>query len=80
MTATPLSSSELRQYQFFAGIPDDNLWHLARRMSTTEYDANDLLFSEGDQRSMFGIITHGSVAIEKGREGQIERLATLDSG
>jgi aspartate ammonia-lyase len=29
---------------------------------------------------MFGIITHGSVAIEKGREGQIERLATLDSG
>ncbi len=80
MTATPLSSSELRQFQFFSGIPDDNLWHLARRMSAAEYDANDLLFSEGDQRNLFGIITSGSVAIEKGREGQIERLATLDAG
>ena len=80
MTSTALSSGELRRFAFFAGLPDDNIWHLARLMQSAEFATDELLFSEGEPRSMFGIIVSGSVAIEKGREGRSERLATLGAG
>jgi aspartate ammonia-lyase len=80
MTSTALSSGELRRYSFFAGLPDDNIWHLARLLQSAEFAADALLFSEGEPRAMFGIIISGSVAIEKGREGRSERLATLGPG
>ena len=80
MSATTLSSAELRRFPFFAGVPEDNLWYLARRMHTAEYPIDALLFSEGEPRQMFGIIISGSVAIEKGREGRSERLAALGEG
>ena len=83
MTSTPtsLSSAELKRFAFFANLPDDNLWHLARRMQTEEFPVDALLFSEGEPRRMFGIIISGGVAIEKGRgEGRSERLATLGAG
>ena len=80
MPATTLSSNQLRRFPFFAGLPDDNVWHLARIMRAVEYPADALLFSEGEPREIFGIILSGSIAIEKGREGRSERLATLGEG
>jgi aspartate ammonia-lyase len=80
MTATSLSSNELRRFEFFAGLPDDNLWHFARLMRAREYPVDALLFREGEPREIFAIIISGSIAIEKGREGRSERLATLGEG
>ncbi|HEX5438517.1 MAG TPA: aspartate ammonia-lyase [Gemmatimonadaceae bacterium] len=77
---TDTLASELRGFQFFRGFGDDNLWHLAKRMHTASYPADHLLFREGDGREFFAILTSGCVAIEKGREGGAERLATLGRG
>ena len=80
-TSSPsLSSAELKRFPFLAGLPDDNLWHLARLMQTEEFPADSVLFNEGDPRKIFGVIISGSVSIEKGREGRSERLATLGAG
>ena len=78
--ATPITAADLRGFPFFVGFPEDSLWHLAKRMRTAGYGADEMLFSEGQSRRIFGIITAGSVAIEKGFNGRPERLATLGVG
>ncbi|HZO19682.1 MAG TPA: aspartate ammonia-lyase [Gemmatimonadaceae bacterium] len=73
-------ADRLRPFSFFNGFPQENLWHLSRRMRERTFDANEMVFREGDPREMFGIIVTGSVAIEKGRGDRVERLATLGAG
>jgi aspartate ammonia-lyase len=73
-------TERLRSFSFFSGFPQENLWHLARRMRERTLEANETIFREGDERHLFGIIVSGSVAIEKGRGERVERLATLGAG
>jgi aspartate ammonia-lyase len=73
-------TERLRSFSFFSGFPQENLWHLARRMRERTFEANETIFREGDERHLFGIILSGSVAIEKGRGERVERLATLGAG
>ncbi|MBC7791888.1 MAG: aspartate ammonia-lyase [Anaerolineae bacterium] len=49
-------------------------------MRVASFDAGGVLFREGEPRKLFGILTSGSVAIEKGPEGRAEQLATLGKG
>jgi aspartate ammonia-lyase len=77
---TTALADRLRAFAFFAGFPQENLWHLSRRMRERELDANEIIFREGDPRHLFGIILTGSVAIEKRRGEHVERLATLGAG
>ncbi len=80
MTTPAISSAVLRGIPFFASFHDDNLWHLAKRMHATSFGGDHIVFAEGDPRRLFAVITAGSVAIEKGVEGRMERLATLGPG
>ena len=77
---TEVTIADLREFPFFVGFGDDNLWHLAKRMRVASYAVDQLLFREGEQRQMFGIILTGSVAVEKGHATGIQRLATFGSG
>jgi len=77
--ATPLAD-RLRGFSFFSGFPQENLWHLSRRMRERTLEADETIFREGDARHLFGIIVSGSVGIEKRRGDRVERLATLGAG
>jgi aspartate ammonia-lyase len=76
---TPLAD-RLRAFSFFNGFPQENLWHLSRRMRERTLEADETIFREGDPRHLFGIIVSGSVAIEKRRGDRVERLASLGAG
>jgi aspartate ammonia-lyase len=73
-------ADRLRAFAFFSGFPQDNLWHLSRRMRERTLEADETIFREGDPRHLFGIIVTGSVAIEKRRGDRVQRLATLGAG
>jgi aspartate ammonia-lyase len=73
-------ADRLREFSFFAGFPQENLWHLSRRMRERVLEADETIFKEGDPRQLFGIIVVGSVAIEKHRGDRVQRLATLGAG
>ncbi len=73
-------ADRLRAFSFFSGFPQENLWHLSRRMRERTLEADETIFREGDPRHLFGIIVSGSVAIEKRRGDRVERLASLGAG
>jgi aspartate ammonia-lyase len=73
-------ADRLRAFSFFSGFPQENLWHLSRRMRERTLDADETIFREGDPRHLFGIIVSGSVSIEKRRGDRVERLASLGAG
>src|SRR5918999_4374910 len=77
---TTTLADRLRAFSFFNGFPQENLWHLSRRMRERTFEADETIFREGDQRHLFGIIVTGSIAIDKGRGERVERLATLGAG
>ena len=77
---TTALADRLRAFSFFHGFPQENLWHLSRRMRERTLEADETIFREGDPRHLFGIIVTGSVSIEKRRGDRVERLATLGAG
>ena len=77
---TTALADRLRAFSFFSGFPQENLWHLSRRMRERTLEADETIFREGEARHLFGIIVTGSVAIEKRRGDRVERLATLGAG
>ena len=77
---TTALADRLRAFSFFSGFPQENLWHLSRRMRERTLEADETIFREGEPRHLFGIIVTGSVAIEKRRGDRVERLATLGAG
>jgi aspartate ammonia-lyase len=77
---TTALADRLRAFSFFSGFPQENLWHLSRRMRERTLEADETIFREGDPRHLFGIIVTGSVSIEKRRGERVERLATLGAG
>src|SRR4051812_6701043 len=70
----------LRQAQFLEGVTDSSLHQLAKLVTPTTYETDQLLFEEGSPRTHMAIIVSGSVAIEKGHSGKSVRLATLGAG
>ncbi len=70
----------LRESTFLAGLPEAYYWRLARCLRPLSFETNALLFSEGEERTYFAIVTHGSVSIEKHRDGRPVRLRTFGPG
>jgi aspartate ammonia-lyase len=70
----------LRASPFLAGFPDAYYWRLSRAMRPESFDTDAILFREGDPRKLFAIITAGTVAIEKHRDGRPVRLRTFGPG
>ncbi len=70
----------LRQAQFLEGVTDSAIHHLARVVTPTTYEADQLLFAEGSPRESMAIIVGGAIAIEKGHHGRPVRLVTLGPG
>ena len=80
MTATEAIRRTLTGFPFFSGLSGDDLAYLADRMRHVSYAADQVIFAEGAERTIFAILTTGSVAIEKGLDGHPARLATLGPG
>ncbi|HJR63657.1 MAG TPA: aspartate ammonia-lyase [Gemmatimonadaceae bacterium] len=80
MTATEAIRRTLTGFPFFSGLSGDDLAYLADRMRHVSYAADQIIFAEGAERTIFAILTTGSVAIEKGLDGHPARLATLGPG
>ncbi len=78
--SAPAVRDRLRQVQFLEGVTDSALHQLARLVTPTTYECDDVLFEEGSPRTFLAIIISGAVAIEKGLNGRPVRLVTLDAG
>ena len=70
----------LRESSFLTGFPDAYYWRLSRSVKPVQFAPDAVLFSEGDERRFFAIITSGTVAIEKHRDGRPVRLRTFGAG
>src|ERR1700693_1973227 len=70
----------LRATQFLDGLTDSAIHQLARLVTPTSYECDQVLFEEGAPRSFLAIIVSGAVAIEKGLNGRPIRLVTLGAG
>ena len=71
---------QLRRAAFLQGFPDSYLRRLAERVVPTAYENEAVLFSQGDPRRFFAILTSGCVAIEKSVDGRPVRLVALGAG
>lgn len=65
---------------FFADLPDQLLWHLARAAEPKTFAPDDHLFRAGTKREAFWVILDGTLAIETGHGERPTRLATLGKG
>jgi aspartate ammonia-lyase len=70
----------LKQAQFLEGVTDSAIHQLAKVVTPTVYECDDVLFEEGSPRTAMAIIVGGAVAIEKGSAGRSVRLVTLGPG
>src|SRR5215472_12193310 len=70
----------LRQTDFLNGLTDSSLHQLAKLVTCSTYECDDMLFEEGASRTFMAIIASGAVVIEKGRNARPVRLVTLGAG
>ncbi|MCU0636370.1 MAG: lyase family protein, partial [Gemmatimonadaceae bacterium] len=70
----------LRATTFLAGFSDAHLWRLARAVTPRLVATDDVLFQEGQERTLFGVIITGAIAVEKGHEGRTTRILTFGPG
>jgi aspartate ammonia-lyase len=70
----------LRQTRFLEGATDSAIHQLARVVTPTTYDVDEVLFEESSPRTAMAIINTGAVAIEKSNAGRPVRLITLGPG
>jgi aspartate ammonia-lyase len=70
----------LRQTRFLEGATDSAIHQLARVVTPTTFELDELLFEEGSPRTAMAIIDTGAVAIEKSNAGRPVRLITLGQG
>jgi aspartate ammonia-lyase len=71
---------QLRRTRFLEGVTDSSLHLLAKLVTPTTFECDEMLFEEGEPRRALAIILSGAVAIEKGQNGRPVRLATLGNG
>jgi aspartate ammonia-lyase len=78
---TPAEIADLlRTTTFLAGFSDAHLWRLARAVTPRLIATDEVLFAEGQARTLFGVLITGAVAIEKGHEGTTTRIVTFGAG
>src|ERR1700742_1699552 len=70
----------LRQTRFLEGTTDSAIHQLARVVTATTFESDQLLFEEGSPRHAMPIINTGAIAIEKSNAGRPVRLITLGPG
>jgi aspartate ammonia-lyase len=78
----PEIRARLREMRFLDGLTDGDYHFLASHVVPVEFEAEHVIFREGQQRSRMHLLTVGSVAIEKsaGEGVPAVRLATLGPG
>jgi CRP-like cAMP-binding protein len=74
------TSETLKKLDFFAGLPETLIWHLARAAERRELAKDDLLFHEGQARDLLAIILSGTLAIEHPGDGGSMQIAALGAG
>jgi aspartate ammonia-lyase len=72
--------AQLREIAFLAGLTDGDYHYLSSHIDPVTYACDETIFQEGTARSLFALITDGSVAIEKHAGGTPLRLATFGAG
>ena len=80
MAHTHPTAHQLAELQFLAGLPHEHLEQLAATAELVSYDGDAVVFTEGDPRRFFIVVTSGSVAIERCENGRCMRLATFGAG
>ncbi len=74
----------LRAHALFAGIGDEDLFHLLRQMRQQDFQANALLVSEGEWGDGLFLLMQGCVEVLKtvptNAGFRLERIATLEAG
>jgi aspartate ammonia-lyase len=78
---TPADIADLlRQTRFLAGFSDAHLWRLSRAVTPRAVGIDDVLFREGEARTLLAIVIAGAVAVEKHHEGRTTRIVTFGPG
>ncbi len=75
-----MESASLSGIDFFDGVNEQLLWHLAKIGEPVEYAPDSLLFEPGERRSALWVILSGNVAIESVHGAERTRIATLGAG
>jgi aspartate ammonia-lyase len=78
--ASTIAPDALRNHPFFAGLPDTLLWHLNRTAETRVVPTDEILFREGEEREIFGVIVSGGIAIEHANAGVNVQITALGPG
>ena len=84
MPASPAALNDqqlIRNNRLFAGIPSDLLSDIGADMDLIQFDAEDIIFYEGEPGDCLYLVCEGSVRISKaGRGGQQETLGFIQPG
>jgi signal transduction histidine kinase len=73
--------SALQQNRLFAGLPADMVSELGSHMALLRFDADDIIFEEGEPGDCLYLVVEGSVRISKlGRGGNQETLNFINPG
>jgi aspartate ammonia-lyase len=78
--ASSSAPDALRNHPFFAGLPDTLLWHLNRAAERRVVATDEVLFREGEEREIFGVIVSGGLAIEHANAGVNVQITALGPG
>jgi aspartate ammonia-lyase len=78
--ASTIAPDALRNHPFFAGLPDTLLWHLNRTAEMRVVPTDEILFREGEEREIFGVIVSGGIAIEHANAGVNVQITALGPG
>jgi aspartate ammonia-lyase len=74
------NADTLRKLAFFSTLPETLVWHLGRAAERRALAQDEILFREGDPRTIFAVIVSGNIDIEKTVEGSAARIASLGAG
>ena len=78
---TPPEAEQLRQNRLFAGIPAELISGLGTDVDLFRFDADDVIFREGDPGDCLYLVVEGAVRISKiGRGSQQETLGFIQPG
>jgi signal transduction histidine kinase len=78
---TPPDPTQLQQNRLFAGIPTELITDIGTDVDLLRFDADDVIFHEGDAGDCLYLVVEGSVRISKaGRGGKQETLGFIQPG
>ena len=76
-----LTSSDLKNYNYFSSLSDKALEELASKFSTLNFPAGSLITKEGDDGDSFYFVKEGRLEVfKKGRTGEDVYLSTIGNG